>query len=166
MSAPRRQRAGYFATDPTAPAPLVVHLAHRVRFSQVDAMAIVWHGRYAELFEQGNEELGRLIGMDYPDFFREKVKAPIVQLHIDYFASLMLGELAKITAKMIWCDGARSNIEYQIHKETGVLAASGYTVQMFIDEAGTPLMAPPPLLERCRQRWSAGEFAHLQEAAK
>jgi acyl-CoA thioester hydrolase len=166
VNPPRRQKGGYFPADPSAPAPLVVHLTHRVRFSQVDALAITWHGRYAELFEQGNEELGRSISMDYPDFFREKIKAPIVQLHIDYFAPLMLGELATITAKLIWTDGARSNIEYQIKKQNGVLAASGYTVQMFLDETDTPLMAPPPLLERCRQRWSAGEFAAMQGEAK
>jgi acyl-CoA thioester hydrolase len=157
--APRRQKGGYFPTDPSSPPPLVVRLTHRVRFSQVDAMAIVWHGRYAELFEQGNEELGRLCGMDYTDFIRERLQAPIVQLHVDYFAPLRLSEIVTIIAKMIWCDGARSNIEYEIRKENGTLAASGYTVQMFIDETGTPLMADPPLLEACRRRWRAGEFA-------
>jgi acyl-CoA thioester hydrolase len=159
MRAPRRQKGGYFPTDPAAPLPLLVTLKHRVRFSQVDAMAIMWHGRYAELFEQGNEELGRLCGMGYPDFIRERLQAPIVQLHVDYFAPLRLGETVTIIARMIWADGARSNIEYEIRRENGTLAASGFTVQMFIDETGTPLMADPPLLETCRRRWLAGEFA-------
>ncbi len=156
---PRRQKGGYFPIDPAAPPPLVVRLTHRVRFSQVDAMAVLWHGRYAELFEQGNEELGRLCGMSYPDFHREKLQAPIVQLHVDYFASVLLGEQLQIVAKMIWTEGARFNIEYEIRKETGTLAAAGYTVQMFIDETGTPLMSSPALLETCRRRWQAGEFS-------
>lgn len=159
IKSPRRQKGGYFPADPAAPPPLVVRLAHRIRFSQVDAMAIMWHGRYAELFEIGNEELGRLCGMGYPDFIRHRLQAPIVQLHVDYFAPLTLGETITIIARMIWTDGARSNIEYEIRKQTGTLAATGYTVQMFIDETGTPLMADPPLLEACRRRWRAGEFA-------
>ncbi len=158
MTSPRRQKAGYFPADPSAPAPVVVRVTHRVRFSQVDALAIVWHGRYAELFEQGNEELGRLVGMDYPDFHRERLKAPIVQLHVDYFAPLLLGEEISIVARLIWTEGARSNIEYEVRNDKGTLAASGYTVQMFIDESGLPLIAPPPLLESCRRRWLDGEF--------
>ncbi|HEY8750418.1 MAG TPA: acyl-CoA thioesterase [Tepidisphaeraceae bacterium] len=159
---PRRQKSGYFPSDPAAPAPLIVRLTHRVRFSDVDPMAILWHGRYAQLFEQANEELGRVIGMSYPDFKRERLMAPIVQLHVDYFAPVTLGEQVTVIGKMVWCDGARSNIEYEVRKETGPLAAAGYTVQMFVDETGTPLMASPPLLENCRRRWRGGEFASAQ----
>jgi acyl-CoA thioester hydrolase len=97
--------------------------------------------------------------MSYPDFHQEKLQAPIVQLHVDYFAPITLGERATIIGRMIWCEGARSNIEYEIRKENGTLAATGYTVQMFIDETSTPLLASPPLLETCRRRWLAGEFA-------
>jgi len=158
-SIPRRKKGGYFPVNPTDPPPLEVRLTHRVRFSQIDAMAILWHGRFAELFEQANEELGRVCGMSYPDFHGEKLQAPIVQLHVDYFAPITLGERATIIGRMIWCEGARSNIEYEIRKEIGLLAATGYTVQMFIDETGTPLLASPPLLETCRRRWLAGEFA-------
>jgi acyl-CoA thioester hydrolase len=159
---PRRQKSGYFPSDPQAPRPLIVRLKHRVRFSDVDPMAILWHGRYAQLFEQANEELGRVCGMSYPDFKRERLMAPIVQLHVDYFAPVTLGEEVTIIGKMIWSDGARSNIEYEIRKGTGPLAAAGYTVQMFVDETGTPLMASPPLLETCRRRWQAGEFDTAQ----
>jgi acyl-CoA thioester hydrolase len=157
-TSPRRKKGGYFPAAATDPSPVEVHLTHRVRFSQIDAMAILWHGRYAELFEQGNEELGRVVGMSYPDFYREKLQAPIVQLHVDYFAPLKLGEQATIVARMVWCEGARSNIEYEIRGAGGTLAASGYTVQMFIEQDGTPLLASPPLLEDCRRRWLAGEF--------
>jgi acyl-CoA thioester hydrolase len=155
---PRRKKGGYFPTNPADPPPVQVHLTHRVRFSQIDAMAILWHGRYAELFEQGNEELGRVCGMSYPEFRRDKLQAPIVQLHVDYFAPVTLGEQITIIARLVWCEGARSNIEYEIRKASGTLAATGYTVQMFIEEDGTPLLASPPLLETCRTRWLAGEF--------
>lgn len=159
---PRRQKGGYFAVLPDAPPPIIVRILHRVRFSDVDPMAILWHGRYAKLFEQANEELGRLCGMGYPEFREHRLQAPIVQLHVDYFASITLGEQVTIVGKMIWADGARSNIEYEILKQSGALAATGYTVQMFVDETGTPLMAIPPLLETCRRRWRAGEFGGVQ----
>ena len=56
----------------------------------------------------------------------------------------------------------RINMEYEILKENCVLAAAGYTVQMFVDASGAAMLASPPLLERCRKRWSAGEFGPMR----
>ena len=155
---PRRRKGGYFSVDPAAPKPVTVLVTHRVTFSEIDAMAILWHGRYAQLFEQANEALGRLCSMSYPDYRREKLQAPIVQLHVDYFAPVTLGEVVTIIGRMMWTDAARLNIEYEVRRQTAALSATGYTVQMFIDETGMPVMASPLLLETCRQRWQAGEF--------
>jgi len=159
---PRRQKGNYFPALPDSPAPILVHLHHRIRFSDVDPMGILWHGRYAHLFELANEELGRVVAISYPDFKRERIAAPIVQLHVDYFAPLTLAEITTVIGKMIWSEGARLNIEYEIRKESGALAATGYTVQMFVDESGAPLLASPALLENCRHRWLAGEFKQFQ----
>lgn len=158
----RRRRGGYFPSRADAPPPLIVRLKHRVRFSEVDPMTILWHGRYAQLFEQANEELGRSCGISYADFQREQLVAPVVQLHVDYFAPVVLGECVVIVGKMIWNDAARIDIEYEITKESGTLAAAGYTVQMFVDKSGKPLIACPSLLEVSQRRWRAGEFGALQ----
>jgi acyl-CoA thioester hydrolase len=157
-SPPRRQKSGYFAAEADAPAPLVARVTHRVSFSEADAMGVLWHGRYAALFEQANEELGRRCGMGYADFHRAKLAAPVVQLHVDYFAPARLGEELEIVGRMIWTGGARINIEYEIRKADGTLAAAGYTVQMFINASGEALLASPPMLENCRARWRAGEL--------
>jgi acyl-CoA thioester hydrolase len=159
---PRRKKGGYFSVPADAPKPLIARVKYRVRFSDVDPMAVLWHGRYANLFEQASEELGRACGMGYADFHREKLQAPIVQLHADYFAPIVLGEEVMIRAKSIWGDGARINTEFEIHKESGEMAAAGYIVQMLIDESGMPLLASPPLLENCRRRWRGGEFRAMQ----
>ena len=158
MSPPRRKQGGYFPTEPGSPPPIVIGLQHHIRFSEVDPMGILWHGRFAKLFEQANEELGRNCGMAYPDFRREKIMAPIVQLHVDYFAPVMLGELVGVIGKVIWSEGSRWNIEYEIRKENGTLAAAGYTVQMFVDESGEALLSSPALLETCRENWKAGRL--------
>ncbi len=154
---PRRQKGNYFPAEEGAPAPLVVSLKQRIHFSDVDPMGILWHGRYAKLFEKANEALGQLCDMTYADYYRDKIKSPIVQLHVDYFSPAKLSEEVTIIGKFIWCDGARLNIEYEVRSEDHRLIATGYTVQMFIDEEGIPLMASPAMLDRCRARWAAGE---------
>jgi acyl-CoA thioester hydrolase len=158
----RRRRGGYFGNSQGVPGALVARVKRRIQFSDVDPMAILWHGRYANLFEHASEELGRACGLGYGDYYREKLRAPIVQLHVDYFAPVTLGEEVTIIAKMVWDEGARINTEFEVVKESGTTAATGYTVQMFVDEAGEALLGTPPILERCRRRWRDGEFGQLR----
>ncbi len=154
----RRKKGIYFEREPGAPPPLRVKVNRRISFSEADPMGILWHGRYPFYFEQANEALGRLCGMSYGDYRREKLRAPVVQLHIDYFASPVLGEKVTVAGRLVWNEGARLNTEYEIIKENGTFAASGYTVQMFVTEDGEPLLTSPPLLERCREKWKGGEL--------
>lgn len=155
----RRKKRNFFPTVADAPKPLVVRVKKRIHFSDVDPMGILWHGRYAQLFEAANEALGSLCGMTYKDFYTHRLKAPIVQLHVDYFAPVPLAQTVTVVGSMIWSEGARMNIEYQVLLEDGSLAAAGYTVQMFMDEDNQPLLAIPPLYEASRVRWQAGEWS-------
>ncbi|MFA5362110.1 MAG: acyl-CoA thioesterase [Candidatus Omnitrophota bacterium] len=155
----RRKKGNYFAPIPGAPAPVTVSLQRRVSFSEVDPMGIVWHGRYPQYFEEGFAALGRMCGFSYQDFYRAGLRAPIVQMHIDYFAPLVLDEEVIIEAGLLWSEGARIHIEYALYKENGTLAAAGYTVQMFTDAVrGVPLLVSPPLIEECRRRWKKGDL--------
>ena len=155
----KRRRKEYFERIPGAPEPVVVELKHRVRFNEADPMAILWHGRYPLLFEAASEELGRRCGMSYPDFFQAGLRAPIVELHIDYYQPLFLDEEFTIRALLHWHDGARINTEFHLIKQDHSLATSAYTIQLFTDaRTGEPCMVSPKMLEQCRARWKAGEF--------
>lgn len=67
-------------------------------------------------------------GFPRDDFYMAGVRAPVVELHIDYYISLSLDEEFTIRACLKWHEGARINTEYQLLKGDGSLAASGYTV--------------------------------------
>ncbi|TLM65517.1 MAG: acyl-CoA thioesterase [Deltaproteobacteria bacterium] len=154
-----RGRKGYFAPGPGAPPPLEVEVRRRIRFSDTDPMAIMWHGRYPLLFEEAAEELGRRIGLSYAEYFEAGLRAPIVALHVDYFHPLLLDEEVTVRASLCWHDGARLNTEYRIFKPDGTLATSGYTVQLLTaHDSGLPCLVVPELLRRCQERWLAGEL--------
>lgn len=158
----RRKQGAYFKREPGAPKPLSVEVRHRVRFSEVDAMAIAWHGRYLEYFEMASEELGRRIGLSYEDYFSADLRAPLVQVHVDFHRPVTLGENVSVRASMVWTDAARLNTEYTIETEKGEIAATGYTVQMLTRGAtASPCFVAPPLLARCRERWRKGEIECL-----
>ncbi len=154
-----RRKTTYFERTPGAPEPVVVEIKRRVHFNETDLMAVVWHGRYPLFFEEASEELGRRCGLSYRDFFESGLRAPIIELHIDYFQSLFLDEEFTIRASLIWHEGARMNTEYQLIKEDGSIATSAYMVQIFTDhKTGEPYIISPALLESCRKRWKAGEM--------
>lgn len=154
-----RRKKNYFERVPGAPQPVLAEVRHRVRFNEADPMAIMWHGRYPLLFEAASEELGRRCGMSYKDFFDAGLRAPIVELHIDYYQPLFLDEEFTVRASLIWHEGARINTEFHVIKDDGSLATSAYTVQLFTHhQTGNPCVVSPPMLERCRTRWKAGEF--------
>lgn len=157
----RRREAPYFKREEASPPPLRCTVEHRVLFGEVDAMAILWHGNYTRLLEMASTELRRRIGLSYEDFFVANLRAPIVQLHLDYHRPLVLDETARIQAEMIWSDAARLNMEYTVFKEDGSVAATGYTVQLFTTADGVPCWIMPDLLARSQLCWKAGEFAEL-----
>ena len=152
-----RRKKEYFEQFPGEPAPLSVTVSHRVRFSEVDAMAIVWHGRYLEFFEKAHTELMRRAGLEYPAYRERNLAAPVVQSHVDYFRPLRLDEVIAIEARLFWCEGARLNVAYRITGADGATAASGFTVQMFVDGATrAPCMVEPDLIAEVKERWRKG----------
>ena len=162
MNCKKRRQKKYFTSLPDDPQPIVHEVRHRLAFSEVDALAIGWHGHYPEFFEMAHTELMRKIGLTY-DLYRENgIGAPIVQFHADYFAPLILDELFTLRAELVWSDGARINVNYEIIKENGQLAGTGYTVQMLFDANNhTPFVTTPPLVEAVWQRWKNGDFKDL-----
>jgi acyl-CoA thioester hydrolase len=155
----RRKKGGYFRQGDETPAPLVVRVKRRVSFGEADVMGIAWHGRYVAFFEEASAELGRRCGLSYEEFAEANLRAPIVQLHIDYHLPLLLDEEFTVEVSGIWSEGARLNTEYAAIRSDGRIAATAYTVQMLIDgESGEACLTSPELLERCRERWKAGEL--------
>ena len=158
-----RSKGNYFEPVPGAPVPLSVTVRRHVSFSEVDAMGIVWFGRYAGFCEAAAEELGRQCGLSYRDFFAANLRAPIVQYHVDYLTQLHLQEEIAITASLMWTEAARLNTQFAIRSQAGALAARACTVQLLLDgTTGELCIATPALLEQCRRRWRAGEFGDLQ----
>lgn len=155
----RRKKNSYFERREGDPEPIKVSVRKRAQFNEVDAMGVVWHGNYMKYFEEAAAELGRKTGLGYKAYYEAKIQAPIVQLHTDYHKPLFLDEEFTVEASFVWSEGARLHTEFAIRREDGVIAASGYTVQMFMDAlTKEPVLVTPQLLESCRKRWRAGEF--------
>jgi acyl-CoA thioester hydrolase len=60
----------YFPHSDDLIAPLKMTVKRRVRFEEVDALGIVWHGRYPGYFEDARTALGAAYDVGYLDFYK------------------------------------------------------------------------------------------------
>ena len=151
-------KKSYFRTAATDPAALRCCVERVVRFEEVDALAIVWHGRYPSYFEDGRVLLGEQYGLGYMEFYQQGIIAPIKQLHVDYQRPLRFGERFTIEAILHWSDATRLNHEFVLRNAAGEVTTTGYTVQLLLDKEDNVQMLPPPFYAEFRQRWQAGEL--------
>ena len=151
-------RKPYFRPQEGAPKPLRCTAERVVHFEEVDALGIVWHGRYPSYFEDGRVLLGEKFGIGYMDFYAQEIVSPIKQMHVDYQRPLRFGETFTIEALLHWSDAARLNHEFILRNAAGEITTTGYTVQLMMDQEDNVLMVSPPFYEGFRQRWQAGEI--------
>lgn len=148
----------YFINQKDAPQPLRFHVKRRVRFEEVDALGIVWHGRYPSYFEDARTALGEHYGIGYLDLFSNGILAPIKKLHLDYHRPLTFPEEFSIEGILHWSDAARINYEFIIRDNKGSIATTGYSVQVMLDKQNNLYMVSPSFYQDFCRRWKAGEL--------
>ena len=151
-------RRPYFPSKKGDPAPLRVTVERRVRFEETDPLAIVWHGRYASYFEDARSAAGEKYGIGYLDLHRNGIIAPIRIMHSDYHHPLRYNETFSIEGVIHWTEAARINMEYVIRNKDGLLATTGYTVQIMLDLEDNLLLIPPPFYKEFRDKWRTGQI--------
>lgn len=116
-----------------------------VRFSEVDSMKRAWHGSYVAYLEDGRESFGRHYpGIGYEVMQQSGVYAPIYDMHLRYFAPLMINDRVEIHTRYVYKPGARLDYHYRIYRLCdNVLCAEGETTQLFINSNGD-LMTDKP----------------------
>lgn len=104
-----------------------------VRFSEVDAMRVVWHGAYPLYFEDARETFGTKFGLEYMRIADNGYYAPLVALELKYLRPLFYGEHYTIEITYTPSLAAKIIFDYKIYDEQGLLHTTGHSVQVFMD---------------------------------
>jgi acyl-CoA thioester hydrolase, YbgC/YbaW family len=116
-----------------------------VRFSETDAMGVVWHGNYLKFFEDAREQFGKDFGVQYLDIYAKGYYVPIVKSEISHKASIFFGEEALVNVILEKHDSAKIVFRYEVINETTKqVAAKGMTMQvfMFVSDRTLELIKP------------------------
>ena len=106
-----------------------------VRFSETDAMGVVWHGNYLKFFEDGREAFGKEHNLEYLRIFEEGFFTPIVKSEIDHKAPVYYGEKISIVTRYIPTKSAKIMFEYEVvNLNSNQICAIGKTMQVFLNK--------------------------------
>ncbi len=126
-----------------------------VPFHDVDAMGIVWHGRYAKYFEVARCKLLDSVRYNYPEMKESGYAWPVIDLHIRYVQAIVFRQRIRVRVTVVEWENCLK-LRYLItDAETGRRLTKGTSTMVAVDPASQELLlaSPPVLLERLRT-WS------------
>lgn len=115
----------------------------RVRFQEVDALRVVWHGHYLTYFEEGRVAFGREYGLGYQDMLEAGYAAPLVHVELDFHAPARMDDVITIQTRLHEADTATVPFTYRILGGGGQLLCTGFSVQVFTDLEGELSLTQP-----------------------
>jgi acyl-CoA thioester hydrolase len=93
----------------------------------------------------GREAFGATHGLSYLDVYKQGFVTPIVSVQCDFKRSVRYGDKVIVETKYIPCEAARMEFTYRLYNAaTGELAATGSSVQVFLDKEGSVLQLTNP----------------------
>lgn len=124
-----------------------------IRFSEVDAMNVVWHGNYLKFFEDGREALGVKYNLEYLDFAEKGFFAPIVRSEIEHLAVVEYGHKIKVTTRLYESPAAKLIHEYEVFNlTTNKISAKGKTVQVFVNLKKELVLSMPEFYDEWKSK--------------
>ena len=105
-----------------------------VRFSEVDALGIVWHGHYLKFFEDGREAFGRQYELGYLDIHKQEFLVPLVNINVDFKRTVKYGDTIIIETTFINSPAAKIIFNYKLYRTSdSAIVATGESTQIFMD---------------------------------
>ena len=126
----------------------------KIRFSEIDAMRVVWHGAYAKYFEDAREYFGEVFELGYKLIEENQVFAPIVDLSFQYKKPLRYGMTPEVVITYVPTEAAKIVFDYDIRDaESHETMATGHSVQVFMDLNYELIWTNPTFYEEWKKKW-------------
>lgn len=133
---------------------LQTNISFKIRFSEIDAMRVVWHGAYAKYFEDAREQFGKEYGLSYELIEQNGFFAPLVDLSFQYKQPIRYGMKPEITITYRPTEAAKIVFDYEIHNpEDGSIMATGHSVQVFMTPDYQLVWETPAFYEAWKEQW-------------
>jgi acyl-CoA thioester hydrolase len=122
----------------------------QVRFYEVDAYGMVWHGHYVGWFETGRNDLTQQFQMGPLQLKEMNLLAPVVELNCQFKLPATFGDSLLIQTTMERTEVAKLIFHYRVlDQKNGRVLTTGSTTHVLTDLKGNLLYrVPQEVLER------------------
>ena len=130
-----------------------------VRFNEVDAYHVAWHGHYVAWMEVGRNELAGKFGLNADDIAAHDFLAPVVLLEVKFLRPTRFDEELLIRTSLKRMETATLEFNSVIIGADGKKCATGKTVHSLTDKNGTLQYYLPPVIRERVERllaWQEG----------
>ncbi|MCI8307565.1 MAG: acyl-CoA thioesterase [Lachnospiraceae bacterium] len=119
-----------------------------VNYYETDMMKVVHHSNYIRWFEEARTYLLDCLGYPYAKIEEQGVMIPVLSVSCDYKLPCRFGEKVSIITKLVYYNGVRMKLCYEIWDEahTG-LRVTGTSAHCFVDTDFRPVSIKKKLPE-------------------
>lgn len=132
----------------------------KVRFNEVDAYQVAWHGHYVVWMEVGRNGLAEEFGLDAASLYSAGYYAPVASLEIKYLRSVRFGEELRVRTSPRAAETASIMFDTVIVGEDDKPVARGTTTHVLTDLSGViQYRLPDTVAEKVNRmiRWGEEE---------
>lgn len=123
-----------------------------VRFNEVDAYGVAWHGHYVAWMEVGRNDLAGRFELNAEQIGAAGFRAPVVNLELSFKRPARFNEQVIVRTTARRSDTATLEFLTRICSAEGTLLATGRTVHVLTDEAGVLHYRLPPVIAERLER--------------
>lgn len=103
-----------------------------VRYAETDQMGVVYHANYLVWLEMGRTQLIKDLGFDYAGLERQGYLSPVLDVSIQYKASVRYGEEVRVETWIHSYSRLKTIYGYQVVKKDGTIAATAKTIHTLV----------------------------------
>lgn len=107
-----------------------------VRFCEVDAYRVAWHGHYVAWMEIGRLDLAGRFGLDAFQLAEVGYLGPVISLQLKYLRPARFNDQLTVKTRLSYDESTTLNFESVIVDATGTRLAVGTTVHALTDLQG------------------------------
>lgn len=131
----------------------------KVRFNEVDAYGVAWHGHYVAWMEVGRNDLAGRFELDADQIAAAGYLAPVVSLELKFLRPARFAEELRVETSLRPMETATLEFLCAIRGADGRKCATGRTVHALTDKGGTLQYTLPPAIRERVERllaWQEG----------
>jgi acyl-CoA thioester hydrolase len=126
-----------------------------VRFSEVDALRMVWHGHYVRYLEDAREAFGHRYGLEYMHIYDSGYVAPIARMEMQFRQPATIDDFLQVEIVYRPVPGGKLIFDYRIVREAdNALILTASTTQLFMTREGVFDPSSPDFFDAWKRRWN------------